>query len=80
MHTSGSFTVAGDAQPTALLVGGRVDLAGSSPAGVLKVLQNGYLKVGDLTGSHALDRDGNGALVNTQLVPSSAAYNAVPRI
>jgi choice-of-anchor A domain-containing protein len=79
-HTPGTFTAPGDSNPTALLVGGRIDYTDSSPAGVLKVLQNGYLKVGDMTGSQALDQDSNGASVNTHVVPSTGTYDATPRI
>ncbi|MEU8132324.1 choice-of-anchor A family protein [Streptodolium elevatio] len=80
LSDAGSFTVADDAQPTALLVGGKIDLGGSSPNGVLKVLSHGYVKIGDLAGSRPLAVDGNGARVNTHVVPAGAAYDAVPRI
>ncbi|WP_051733322.1 choice-of-anchor A family protein [Kitasatospora phosalacinea] len=80
LHTPGTFTAPGDDHPAALVVGGRVDFAGSSPGGVLKVLSGGYTKIGDLTGAHAVDRDVNGAQVNTQVVASGAVHNSVPRI
>ncbi|MGW2653329.1 collagen-binding domain-containing protein [Streptomyces sp. NPDC001478] len=80
LHTPGSFTAPGDASPTALLVGGRIDHAGSSPQGVLKVLNDGYVKVGDPTGSSVLDTDANGASVATQIVAANAAYNSTPRV
>jgi choice-of-anchor A domain-containing protein len=63
----GTFIVPGDAQPTALVVGGRVDFAQSSPSGRLTVLSNGYAKVGDLANASVLETDGNGASVNTRL-------------
>ncbi|MFG2454534.1 collagen-binding domain-containing protein [Streptomyces sp. NPDC048512] len=80
LNTAGTFTAPGDARPTALLVGGAVDYPGSTPSGVLKVLQSGYVKIGDMTGSTALDRDGNGASVNTHVVATGAGYDSTPRI
>ncbi|MGW4809023.1 collagen-binding domain-containing protein [Kitasatospora sp. NPDC004272] len=80
LHTPGTFTAPGDDHPAALVVGGRVDFAGSSPNGVLMVLSNGYTKIGDMTGARAVDRDVNGAQVNTQVVASNAEHNSVPRI
>ncbi|MFF8986286.1 collagen-binding domain-containing protein [Streptomyces globisporus] len=80
LNTAGTFTAPGDASPTALLVGGAVDYAGSSPSGVLRVEQGGYVKVGDATGSEALSVDSNGASVNTHVVASGAGYDSTPRI
>jgi choice-of-anchor A domain-containing protein len=80
LHDAGSFTVAGDAHPTALLVNGSVDLAGSSPSGVLRVLSNGYLKLGSLSGARVLNTDSNGASVNTRVVATGASYDSVPHI
>src|SRR5690348_11307681 len=47
----GTFVVPPDTRPTALVVGGRVDFAGSVPGSRLSVLNSGYVKVGDLTGT-----------------------------
>lgn len=80
LNTPGTFTAPGDAQPTALLVGGRVRYDQSDPAGVLKVLQNGYVKIGDMTGGHALDTDSNGADANTHVDAVQDPYDATPRI
>ncbi|WP_241265598.1 choice-of-anchor A family protein [Streptomyces boncukensis] len=80
LHTPGTFTAPGDTQPTALLVGGGVDYAGTSPSGVLRVLQNGYAKIGDTSASDALTEDQNGASVNTQVVADGSAYSSTPRI
>ncbi|MFD8690578.1 collagen-binding domain-containing protein [Streptomyces sp. NPDC059651] len=80
LHTPGTFTAPGDARPTALLVGGRVDHGGSSPQGVLMVLNDGYLKIGDPTGTDVLNQDSNDADVATQAVASGAGYNSTPRI
>ncbi|MGW0608810.1 collagen-binding domain-containing protein [Streptomyces sp. NPDC002640] len=80
LNTAGGFTAPGDARPTALLVGGRVDFAGSDPGGVLRVLDDGYVKIGDESGSTALNQDPNGASVNTQVVAEGSAYNSTPRI
>lgn len=80
LQTPGTFTAPGDTNPTALLVGGRADHASSSPQGVLKVLSDGYVKIGDGTGSAVLDKDVNNADVNTQVVAAGAAHNSTPRI
>ncbi|MEU4833790.1 choice-of-anchor A family protein [Streptosporangium sp. NPDC023615] len=75
----GTFVVAGDARPTALVVGGRVDFAQSSPTGRLSVLSNAYVKIGDLTGSFVQNVDGNGALVNTR-INATGDYDAPARV
>ena len=80
LHTPGAFTAPGDARPTALLVGGRIDHAASSPQGVLQVLSEGYVKVGDPTGSSILDEDSNGAEVNTRIVAEGSGYDSTPRV
>ncbi|MFJ8796089.1 collagen-binding domain-containing protein [Streptomyces sp. NPDC102487] len=80
LNTAGTFTAPGDTHPTALLLGGAVNYAGSAPSGVLKVLQDGYLKVGNMAGSDALTQDANGASVNTHVVADGAAYDSTPRI
>lgn len=80
LHTPGTFTAPGDANPTALLVGGRADHASSSPQGVLKLLSDGYVKIGDRTGSSVRETDANGADVSTQIVAAGAAHNSTPRI
>ncbi|WP_173264735.1 choice-of-anchor A family protein, partial [Streptomyces pacificus] len=80
LHTTGTFVAPGDAEPTALLVDGAFDLGGSSAGGVLRVLQNGYVKIGDMTGSQALIEDMNGASVNTRVVADGAPYESTPRI
>ncbi|MFD5725271.1 collagen-binding domain-containing protein [Streptomyces sp. NPDC058368] len=80
LQTPGTFTAPGDDRPTALLVGGRIDHAASSPQGVLQVLSGGYVKVGDPTGSTVLDEDSNGAEVNTHIVAAGAGYDSTPRV
>ncbi|MGW6550760.1 collagen-binding domain-containing protein [Streptomyces sp. NPDC055051] len=80
LHTPGTFRVGTDAQPTALLVGGRIDYAGSSPVGVLKVLQNGYAKIGDLTGSQVVTQDSNSATVKTRVVATGQGHDSTPRV
>ncbi|MFZ3561455.1 collagen-binding domain-containing protein [Streptomyces sp. BH055] len=80
IHTPGTYTAPGDSQPTALLVGGRVNYTGSAPDGVLKVLQNGYAKIGNMAGSDAKDTDSNGAQVNTHITGTGGAYDSTPRI
>ncbi len=80
LHTPGTFTAPGESTPTALLVGGFVDYAASSPDGVLRVLANGYVHVGDMAGGQALDKDGNGASVNTRVVAAGSGYDSTPRV
>ncbi|SBT39486.1 choice-of-anchor A family protein [Micromonospora auratinigra] len=79
LRSAGSFVVPPDANPTALVVGGRVNVAGSIPGSRLQVLQNGYVKIGDLTGTVVRDTDNNGAAVNTRVLPTND-YEASPRI
>jgi choice-of-anchor A domain-containing protein len=64
--------------PVALLVGGRVDLPGSS--GTLQILSQGAIKIGDLTGSTVLDTDQNNAVVNTQVVEAGSPYASNPAV
>ncbi|MCG7527484.1 choice-of-anchor A family protein [Streptomyces sp. OfavH-34-F] len=80
LHTPGTFTAPGDAHPTALLVGGRIDHAASSPQGVLQVLNDGYVKIGDPAGSSILTEDANNAQVNTRIVEEGADYESTPRV
>ncbi|WP_234899836.1 choice-of-anchor A family protein [Streptomyces filamentosus] len=80
LHTPGTFRDGTDARPTALLVGGRISSADSSPVGVLKVLQDGYVKVGDLTGSDVVTQDANNAAVKTQVVATAQGHDSTPRI
>lgn len=76
----GTFVAPGDTEPTALLVDGQVDFPASDPNGVLRVLNNGYVKIGDLTGADVLNTDSNNASVNTRVVVEGAAYETVPHI
>ncbi|WP_435873064.1 collagen-binding domain-containing protein [Micromonospora arborensis] len=78
-NNAGSFVVPPDSNPTALLVGGRVDFAASVPGSRLQVLQNGYVKIGNLTGTFVRDTDNNGAAVNTRVLPADD-YEAAPRV
>ncbi|WP_428965587.1 collagen-binding domain-containing protein [Micromonospora fluostatini] len=75
----GTFVVPPDTNPTALVVGGRIDFAGSVPGSRLSVLNGGYVKVGDLTGTVVRDTDNNGAEVATRLLPTDD-YDATPRV
>ncbi|MFV0131284.1 collagen-binding domain-containing protein [Streptomyces sp. HMX112] len=79
-RSAGTFVAPGDSQPAALLVGGGVDFTGSAANGVVRVLGDGYVKIGDLDGSAAVDTDAAGAAVNTRVVPARAGYDGVPRI
>ncbi|MFF0152742.1 collagen-binding domain-containing protein [Micromonospora sp. NPDC005203] len=77
--SAGAFVVPGDANPTALVVGGRVNFAGSVGGSRLQVLNSGYAKVANLTGTFVRDTDNNGAQVNTRILPSDN-YDAAPRV
>ena len=80
-QTTGTFVDGSDAQPSALVVGGQVvfnqDPNGSS---IIRVLNNGYVKVGDLTGTDVRNTDQNNASVNTRLVASGQPYEGAPRV
>ncbi|HTJ71627.1 MAG TPA: collagen-binding domain-containing protein [Actinospica sp.] len=80
IHQTGTYTAPGESSPTALLVGGRISTTGSASDGVLKVLNNGYVHVGDMAGISALATDSNGASVNTHIVAAGSAYDSVPRV
>ncbi|SDD86202.1 choice-of-anchor A family protein [Glycomyces harbinensis] len=80
IHDTGSFTAPGDAAPSALVVGGRVDYTVDLATSVVQVLNGGYVKIGDLSGTSVLNTDGNGASVNTHLVAAGEDYNSTPRI
>lgn len=76
-HTAGAFTAPGDAAPSALVVGGGVDWGASS--GFARV-QNGYVKIGDLSGTDVLTEDANQAARTTRAVPAGAGYDADARV
>ncbi|BCJ74751.1 hypothetical protein CS0771_42950 [Catellatospora sp. IY07-71] len=77
----GTFTVGTDARPSALVVGGQVNLAGSDAASRLSVLSDGYVKVGDLTGVDVRNIDDNNTMnVDTRIVRDGALYNSTPRV
>ncbi|MFV2198539.1 collagen-binding domain-containing protein [Nocardiopsis sp. LOL_012] len=76
-HTTGTYTADGDDRPSALVVNGSVDLGGSE--GELKVLQNGYVKVGETAGTEISTTDSNDAQVNT-VVSAPGARESNPRI
>lgn len=79
LHSTGSFTVDGDAQPSALVAGGRIDFTDSGATGVIRVLNQGYVKIGDLTGTDVHTTDDNGAQVNTRIADAGAGYESKPR-
>lgn len=68
------FVAPGDTQPTGLLIGGRIDWAGSADTGQLQVLSGAYVKLGDATGTDVL---GTGL---TELVPTGAAAGSTKRL
>lgn len=79
IHTPGTTTAPGDALPSALIVNGRVDWDASAPDATLDVF-DGYVKIGDMSGSAALDRDRNGAAQSTRVNSSGDAYEDLPHI
>ncbi|THV30187.1 choice-of-anchor A family protein [Glycomyces paridis] len=80
LHSAGTFVDGADARPSALVVGGGIDFTDPLPWGQTNILADGYVKVGDLSGTDILDTDQNNAAVNTQLVPAGTAYNTIPRV
>lgn len=80
IHTTGTFVDGDDAQPSALVVGGRLRYGQNPSIGnILRVLNQGYVKIGDLTGTTVRNTDANNASVNTHLVAAGAAYDSTPR-
>ncbi|MER5311878.1 collagen-binding domain-containing protein [Streptomyces sp. NPDC002773] len=79
-RTAGTFTAPGDARPTALLVGGRVAYADSSSVGVLKVHSDGYVKIGDLTGSDVVANGAGTTAAGTRVTATGAGYDSAPRV
>lgn len=77
---TGGFVAPGDARPTALLVDGAVDFAGSAADGVLRVTGDRYVKVGDLSGSATRATGMDGEPVKTRLVGAGAGYGTTPRV
>jgi len=80
IHSAGSYTVGSDPEPSALVIGGSVDWAGSASNGLIRVLSPGYVKIGNLSGSAVHTTDNNNASISTTVTQSSAAYNALPGI
>ncbi|WP_335988993.1 choice-of-anchor A family protein [Glycomyces sp. MUSA5-2] len=78
IHEAGTFIAPGDAEQSGLVVGGRVDWTQDPATSVVQV--HNYVKIGDLTGSDALNTDSNGASVNTHVVADGAGYNSTPRL
>ncbi|MEZ4990989.1 MAG: SdrD B-like domain-containing protein, partial [Saprospiraceae bacterium] len=76
-QTAGNFTDSGDSQPSALIVEGRVYYTSGSQ---FYINNNGYAKIGNLTGSGVHDIDNNGASTNTQITSSAGGFNSSPRI
>ncbi|WP_026284453.1 choice-of-anchor A family protein [Salinispora arenicola] len=77
--SAGNFVVSGDNNPTALVVNERVDFANSTPGTRLQVLQNGYVKIRNLTDTFVRNVDNNNAAVNTRVLPVDD-YDAFPRV
>ena len=75
-QTAGTFTASGDAHPTGLLVGGRVNWSGSNSGGAVNVNSGGYVKVGDMTGTVIPNNGGN----PTHISPTGSNYGSKPQI
>lgn len=73
IHSVGTFQVGG--KNVSLVVGGRVQYI----SGSLQVNSNGYVKIGDCTGSTVWYQDPNGAYPPIRITPGSS-YDASPRI
>lgn len=73
-NTSGSFQVGG--KNIGLLVKGKVNYTSGN---TLQVNSNGYVKIGDSTGSKVWYYDQNNAATNIRITPGNN-YNASPRI
>ena len=74
VHSPGSFLVGGI--PIALLVQGKVNYTSGNS---LNILNNGYVKIGNPTGSNVWYFDQNNAPSPLRITPNSN-YNATPRI
>jgi choice-of-anchor A domain-containing protein/uncharacterized repeat protein (TIGR01451 family) len=74
--TPGTFTAPGDARPTALLIGGRINWDISAPNGSVNVQNSGYVKLGDLTGTSIAQRTGD----PTHLVVVDSPYPSQPNV
>jgi len=71
-------TLPGDAQATALYVGGQVDFANSS--GILQINNSGYVKIGDLSNAEVRSTDPNNATANTRVHSAGAGWDDTPRL
>ena len=69
------YTAPGDARPTGLLIGGRVDWSDSTSQGIVQVQSSTYVKLGDPAGTDVLGTGGP-----TQLVPTGGTRNSTPRV
>ncbi|WP_051393102.1 collagen-binding domain-containing protein [Glycomyces arizonensis] len=78
IQDNATFFDGNDPLPSSLVVGGRMDWDGSTTAGIAKVLGNGYVKVGDLTGTEVFTTDNNGASQPTRLAPIGSVYDDPP--
>ncbi len=80
VHGAADFVYGDDAEPSALVVGGGIDYGRSTEDGIVRVLNGGYVKIGDLTGSEVINTDENNASVDTRVVPEGEGYEGSPRI
>ena len=74
IQSTGNFVDAGDSNPSALVIGGRVFY--NSGSGI-NVLNNGYTKIGNTTGSNIFS-ELNGSTVNTRITPGG--FDTNPKI
>ncbi|HEY1177463.1 MAG TPA: collagen-binding domain-containing protein, partial [Phytomonospora sp.] len=79
IHTPGTTIAPGDALPAALVVNGRVDWAASASNATLDVF-DGYVKIGDMSGGEAHDRDSNGASQSTRVNRAGDDFEDLPHI
>jgi choice-of-anchor A domain-containing protein len=78
---TGTYYAPGEDRPTALLVGGRILTSGSSPQGVLRIENNGYMHVQNTDGIRELVANVKGAAARSaEVVGSGAGYGSMPRV
>ncbi|NRD23637.1 choice-of-anchor A family protein [Winogradskyella litoriviva] len=65
-----------DTQPTALVVAGKINYN----SGQLQILQNNFIKIGDLSTSSIFEVDQNNVVSNTRITANGANYDSTPRI
>lgn len=77
-NTAGNFVDGNDSQPSALVVGGKVDIKSGNG---INVVNNGFVKICDISGIAIHDWDNqNNQPWNTRITKSNGNYNSNPKI